>query len=526
MGEIDRKVLRQLGQMAAPDCPPIKALGDLIDDKLSPQAKQSLELHLQSCPACINRLVELRELSHLQTEGAQPRPALVEAVKSMVRASSTSPAAPSIRIHIKSGLASNWVAASRAYVALGIAGAAAAALLALVLVRSSERAALQNGTQVAQRIVPAIAAISGASQALNNRVLSALEQLPKTLVLEQTRGATDTAVYKKAAPATVLVITDAGLGSGVVISSAGDILTNYHVIRGAKRMVVVFKPERGVDIKKDLAYAAMPIKADEVADLALLKVAAPRRLLHPLPFADISKLQVGDDVHAIGHPQGEVWTYTTGTISQIRPKYEWKEKDGIHQATVIQTQTAINPGNSGGPLLNNNAQVIGINSFRVEGEGLNYAIGSDTVERFLKRPTGRIAEKPPNANANDQFSRLEPFGDHITGAYLNSRKPPPDVWLVLDKGSGRPLYAVMGSSSRKRLDTVFKGTDPNWKGMVYYFDVNCDGVVDLIGYSPPESETIDYQRPQSLLRLDSLASGLAKAFSDGSIPYRQVRFCH
>jgi len=371
--------------------------------------------------------------------------------------------------------------------------------------------------------VPAIAAISGASHALNSRVLAALEQLPKTLVLEETRAATDT-VYRKAAPATVLVITDGGLGSGVVISSAGDILTNYHVIRGAQRVAVIFKPQRGVEIRKNLAYVATAIKVDEVADLALLKVAAPARLLHPLAFADISNLQVGDEVYAIGHPQGEVWTYATGTISQIRPKYEWQEKDGIHRATVIETQTAINPGNSGGPLLNKTAQVIGINSLRIEAEGLNYAIGSDTIEGFLKRPASPIAEGP--ANANDQLGRLETFGDHITGAYLKSRTPPPDLWLVLDKKSGQPLYAVTGSSSRKRLDTVFKGTDPKWKGMVYYFDVNCDGVVDLIGYSAPASGTIEwYQRPQSSLRLDSLAGELAKAFSDGRIPYPQVRLC-
>ncbi|HEV3109173.1 MAG TPA: trypsin-like peptidase domain-containing protein [Candidatus Binataceae bacterium] len=522
MSEIDRKILRQLSQMAGPACPPIKALGDLIDNKLSPEAKESLELHMQGCPACINRLVELRELSYMQTEGMQPPPALMEAVKSMVRARSSQ--AP-LLIRIKSGLSSIW-APGRAYLPWGIAGAAAAALLvALVLVRSSGRVSLQNGTQVAQRMVAALAPISGASQALNSRVLSALEELPKTLILEETRGATDTAVYKKAAPATVLVITDAGLGSGVVISSAGDILTNYHVIRGAKRMAVVFKPQRAVEIKKDLAYASKPIKVDAEADLALLKVAAPRRLLHPLPFADISKLQVGDDVHAIGHSEGEVWTYTTGTISRIFPKYQWKGKDGTHRATVIQTQTAINPGNSGGPLLNNAAQVIGINSFRIEAEGLNYAIGSDTVEGFLKRPVSGIAEKL--ANANGQLSRLEPFGDHITGAYMKSRKPPPDVWLVHDNGSDQPLYAVTGSSFRKRLDTVFKGIDPNWKGIVYYFDVNCDGVVDLIGYSPSGGDTIvSYQRPQSSLRLDSLAGELVKAFSDGSIPYRQVRFCH
>src|SRR5208282_4509701 len=150
---------------------------------------------------------------------------------------------------------------------------------------------------------------------------------------------------------------------------------------------------------------------------------------HPLSMGDISKLEVGDDVHAIGHPEGEVWTYTTGTISQIRPKYEWKDENITHSATVIQTQTAINPGNSGGPLLNNNAQVIGINSFRMEGEGLNYAIAGDTIETFLKRSTNRVAEAP--AKENGGIRRVERFGDNIAGAYTESQTPPPDAWLVL-----------------------------------------------------------------------------------------------
>ena len=106
--------------------------------------------------------------------------------------------------------------------------------------------------------------------------------------MEQTRGAVNTTVYREAAPATVLVVTDVGLGSGVVISSAGAILTNNHVIRGAKRMTAVFKPEQGVDIKMDLAYAAIPSKIDETADLALLEVEAPASLLHPLQIVDTS----------------------------------------------------------------------------------------------------------------------------------------------------------------------------------------------------------------------------------------------
>jgi S1-C subfamily serine protease len=386
---------------------------------------------------------------------------------------------------------------------LTLVGTVAVALFAMVLLRSPELNSLhQNAdTEFAQntdddfaqsalsrRMVPAFDSISDESRELNRRVLSALEKLPKTLVLEESRGATDTAVYKEAAPATVLVLTDAGLGSGVVISAEGEILTNYHVIRNAKRLVVVFKPKRGVDIKKDLAYVAIPIKVDKTADLALLKVDAPPELLHPLTLVGISNLEVGDDVHAIGHPEGEVWTYTTGTISQIRHKYEWKEEDGVHRATVIQTQTAINPGNSGGPLLNNKGEVIGINSFRMEGEGLNYAIAGDTIGAFLKSSAGSIAEAP--AEPNLEAGRLESYGKHIAGAYVKAQTPPPDVWFVFTRAADMPDYAVMGATSRTKLDTVFKGTDPKWKGTVYYFDVNCDGVIDLIGYSSPGSKRL------------------------------------
>ena len=164
-------------------------------------------------------------------------------------------------------------------VVLGVAGTAVAALLALVLVHSSGVGSqpgkssgelAQEGVGAfaerafAKRIVPAIAPVSASSQALNARVLSALESLPKTLILEQTRGAVDAAVYKEAAPGTVLVVTDTALGSGVLVSNTGEILTNYHVIRDAKRIAVVFKPERGVEVRKDLAYGAIPIKVDEI----------------------------------------------------------------------------------------------------------------------------------------------------------------------------------------------------------------------------------------------------------------------
>ena len=551
MSEIDRRILGQLSQTSRPDCPTIRALGDFLDQSVDAESGASIEMHLRSCPACINRLIELRELARLQDRGPEPSAALLQEVISMVRAgtSSTSTAEPSLHGRLASMFESVRSFGTDFRVVLGIAGAAAAAVLALVLLHSSGVGSGpgKSGDQFAQegigafaerafdqRIVPALAPGSASSQALNARILSALESLPKTLILEETRGAVDTAVYKQAAPGTVLVVTDTGLGSsgiiigsGIVINGAGEILTNYHVIRDAKRVVVFFKPERGVDVRKDLAYGATPIKGDETADLAVLKVEAPSRLVHPLPMGDISKLEVGDDVHAIGHPEGEVWTYTTGTISQIRPKYEWKNKGEniTHSANVIQTQTTINPGNSGGPLLNDKAQVIGINSFQSnEGEGLNYAIAGDTIETFLKRSTNRVTEAP--AKSNTGISRLVRFGDNIAGAYMESQTPPPDAWLALQGDQEMPKYAVIGASTKDKLDTVFKGVDPKWQQLVYYYDLNCDGVVDLIGYSSAGSSKIDrYQRPETPIRLDSLAPEVARAFETGLIPYHQVKFC-
>jgi S1-C subfamily serine protease len=100
------------------------------------------------------------------------------------------------------------------------------------------------------------------------------------------------------------------------------------------------------------------------------------------------------------------------TISQIRPHYKWKEGDKTHRATVIQTQTAFNPGNSGGPLLNNQAQLIGINSFQMEGKGLSYAIAGDTVKQFLKGADSQLVEAPKKSA--EEITRVDLFGDHMS----------------------------------------------------------------------------------------------------------------
>ena len=96
MKELDRTLLQQLSQLKAPDCPSedalVGALGDFLDGKGSPEERQSLEAHLRACPSCINRLIDLRELAHLEKEGEEPPRSLVNELKRLVLTQEETPA--------------------------------------------------------------------------------------------------------------------------------------------------------------------------------------------------------------------------------------------------------------------------------------------------------------------------------------------------------------------------------------------------------------------------------------------------
>ena len=198
-------------------------------------------------------------------------------------------------------------------------------------------------------------------------------------------------------PAVVLVATKEGIGSGSLLDTAGNIVTNWHVVKGYEYVGVIFKPTvEGKEPTRDNIKRGRVVKYDEIADLALVKVSEVPTGRTPVRLGDASEIAVGMDVHAIGHPTGEAWTYTTGVISQYRQGYEWKvEGDPIkHKADIIQTQTPINPGNSGGPLLSDLSSLIGVNSFKAGGEGLNFAVSVDEVKKFIARSGNRIAQTP------------------------------------------------------------------------------------------------------------------------------------
>ncbi|HMI80853.1 MAG TPA: trypsin-like peptidase domain-containing protein [Solirubrobacterales bacterium] len=170
-------------------------------------------------------------------------------------------------------------------------------------------------------------------------------------------------------------------GSGFVIDDEGHVLTNNHVIEGATQVRVKLGDS-------ERTHKAEVVGTDPGTDVALLKVDAPAKELHPLTLGRSAEMEVGDPVVAIGNPFGLDRTVTSGIVSALQRNIQ--APNGFSISHVIQTDAAINPGNSGGPLINAAGEVIGINAQIATGGGGNgnvgigFAIPIDTVRAELE----------------------------------------------------------------------------------------------------------------------------------------------
>jgi len=130
---------------------------------------------------------------------------------------------------------------------------------------------------------------------------------------------------------------------------------------GYSGAVIFFKPQGRADIDNSDAYVARVIAQSEVSRSG----SAPTDKISLGSYADLDRnyliIQVAEDIHVIGHPNGNLWSYSAGVVSQIRDGYNWTYSDGSkHEAKVLQLQTAINPGNSGGPVLDDQGKLLGL----------------------------------------------------------------------------------------------------------------------------------------------------------------------
>ena len=174
-----------------------------------------------------------------------------------------------------------------------------------------------------------------------------------------------------------------------MIDKAGHIVTNYHVIEGADQIEVSFS-------NQDTLRATL-VGSDPSTDIAVLRVEASSRSLTPLVLGNSDAVRVGDPVVAIGNPFGLARTATAGIVSAVQER-TITAPNGYPIDHVIQTDAPINSGNSGGPLLNDRAEVIGVNSQIAPAQGssgnvgIGFAVPSNTVKEVVAQlvATGQV----------------------------------------------------------------------------------------------------------------------------------------
>jgi putative serine protease PepD len=236
-------------------------------------------------------------------------------------------------------------------------------------------------------------------------------------------------------------------GTGIVLNESGLILTNDHVIKGATSITI------DASGSSKITRSATIVGEEANEDLALIRVNPSGLGLEPLTLASSSSLQVGDSVYAIGNPYGLEETLTKGIVSAL--DREISAPDGSKIIGAIQTDAALNPGNSGGPLLDEEGEVIGVNSqiasdaSTIDGSqpgstGVGFAIASDTVATAVKKiesgqgvtyaSATRSAEQSRVGHGEESPYGSSPYGSR--GAYSETEADGQAAEAGTEAGSG------------------------------------------------------------------------------------------
>lgn len=253
-------------------------------------------------------------------------------------------------------------------------------------------------------------------------------------------------IYKKVIPSVVSISASSGsstsTGTGIIMSSDGYIITNYHVVSSAQQVIVLLTDGQ--------EYEACRVGGDETSDIMVLKISATG--LTPAEFGDSDAAEVGDSVVAIGDPLGIELrgTMTDGIICGIKRDVSV----GDRTMTLMQTNAALNSGNSGGPLVNMEGQVIGINTIKLSSsgfttvEGLGFAIPIDSAKPIVDElvEKGYVTGRPAFGFDVEQLeSRISLYYDLPGKLYIRSVEPGSDAYAQGIR-SGDIITAIDGQA--------------------------------------------------------------------------------
>ena len=283
------------------------------------------------------------------------------------------------------------------------------------------------------------------------------------------------------------------LGAGFLVDRSGVILTNWHVTKGTKEILVWVLPKEGA-VETEVLFKDIPhyygsvLAENKSQDLALIKVSGLPASAKVVELGANENVNIGDTVYAIGHPNGLPWSFTLGTVSQIRKNKKWVYEDkSEHQATVIQTQTPISPGNSGGPLFNEFGKIVGINTWGADGQNLNFAVAVNHAKEFIR--------------ANPNITKVNTIDAVIKKDYPNAKTQDfnkngiIDTWYIDEDNNGKIDLGfidddengfVEGTLIDKDEDGVWEifviDSDENGKNDQAYLDTDGDKKPDVLAH--------------------------------------------
>lgn len=250
------------------------------------------------------------------------------------------------------------------------------------------------------------------------------------------------AIYAQVSQSVVSISVDSGSGSGFVYDSQGHIITNSHVVAGARNIIVKFFD--GTQVRAQL------VGADADSDLAVIKVNLPVDKLRPVAFANSDQLVVGQMTVAIGSPFGQEWTLTTGVVSALDRTISSLSVFSI--AGAIQTDASINPGNSGGPLLDLQGRVIGVNSQIASDTRQNSGVGFAVPSNLTQRVARELID-----NGRVRYSYIGITGTDLSLTAIETLNLPNDTRgvVVTDVVAGAPAdRAGLRAATRNTADVI------------------------------------------------------------------------
>jgi serine protease Do len=294
------------------------------------------------------------------------------------------------------------------------------------------------------------------------------------------------------------------LGSGVIVSADGYIVTNNHVVSKATQIEVLLSDKR--------TFKGKVMGADPQTDIAVIKIDAKN--LPVVPFGDSGQMKVGDTVMAFGNPFGQYFTVTRGSVSALGRSLAGGEK----LEDFIQTDAAINPGNSGGALVNVRGQVIGINTAIVSGNsgpggegsfiGIGFAIPSNTAKHVMEDliKTGKVSRGYLGVNItslNEDLAKQFKVPD-TSGALVNDVTP----------GGPADKAGIKIEDVIRKLDGRTVPDSGQLTAMVTDMNPGTEVALDILRDGKPMTIHLTLgERPANL----SVTPGVGKAPSEGAL---------